>query len=265
MPQTPVEHLLRDLDSPAYDEAWTEFLSDYSAHIYQVIRRFEPDVDNAADCFQFVCERLIENRSRRLRKFKGEGSATFVTWLRAVVRNLCIDWHRKQFGRHRQFRSIGRLSVFDQAVFRVVYERAVSPEQCRALLAAEFPNATESRINESKARIETVLTPNQRWLLTKRSGNTNEQPDAFEQSENALADLADSGASPESRAIEKESREKLERALAKLSPSDRLLIRLRFEEDLTLAEVGKLLGLGNAQRTDRQIKEILTNLRKLMS
>jgi DNA-directed RNA polymerase specialized sigma subunit len=52
--------------------------------------------------------------------------------------------------------------------------------------------------------------------------------------------------------------------VADLSDQDRLLIRLRFEEGLTLEQAARLLGLGNAQRADRQIKEILLKLREVM-
>jgi RNA polymerase sigma factor (sigma-70 family) len=266
MPHTPIEALLKELDSPNAEEAWAQFLSCYSAHIYQVIRHLESDIDHSADCFQYVCEQLIENRSRRLRKFKGEGAATFVTWLRAVVRNLCIDWHRKQFGRQRQFRAIARLPVFDQEVFRIIYERAIPPDECLSMLTAQFPNTTTARIDASRARIENLLTTNQRWLLTKRmhAGNGNELT-SLDQPESFLSELPDSQPDPEAAAITNERRQELRRALAQLSPGDRLLIRLRFEEGLTLDKAAEVLGLGNAQRADRQVKAILERLTKLMS
>src|SRR5262245_27152537 len=169
MPQQPLEHLLRDLYSSTPEDAWAEFLDAYSPVIYQVVRYMEADADNAADCFQYVCEQLIDARSKRLKKFKGQGPATFTTWLRAMVRNLCIDSHRKQFGRHRQLSSIARLPRFDQEVFRLVYERAVPVEESVTVLAGEFPEATLQRINESRDRIEGVLTSKQRWLIAERA------------------------------------------------------------------------------------------------
>ena len=54
--------------------------------IFQVGRYFEKDLDRASDCFQFVCEKLSEDRFRRLLRFKPQGTASFSTWLRAVVR-----------------------------------------------------------------------------------------------------------------------------------------------------------------------------------
>ena len=266
MPPTSLDDLLQNLNSSNASEAWERFLSEYSAHIYQVIRHFEQDADNAGDCFQFVCEQLIENQSRRLRKFKGDGSATFVTWLRAVVRNLCIDWHRKQFGRHRQFRSIARLSDFDREVYRLTYERAVSPEQSLVEVMGAFPGTTQKDIDESRARIEDSLTINQRWLLTNRTrrGKASES-NGFKHGDDPLAQVVDDSPSPEAIAISQQERAQLSKALRRLPPRDRLLIRLRFEEGLTLSEVGRLLDIGNAQRTDRQIKEVLESLRKLLN
>jgi RNA polymerase sigma factor (sigma-70 family) len=261
MARPPLEILLRNLYSADQQGAWVDFLSEYANVIYQVVRHLETDPDNAADCFQFVCEQLIDHRSKRLRKFKGDGPATFSTWLRAIVRNLCIDWHRKQFGRHRLFSSVTQLPVFDQQVFRMVYERAVPPEDCVAILAAEFPNTTIHQITESRNRIEGALTPKQRWLIAQRVGNQNGNA---EHSEEILRDVKDAGPDPEAQAIENERKRRLERAMKSLSPNDRLLIRLRFEEGLTLEKAAALLGLGNAQKADRQVREILERLRKLM-
>src|SRR5258706_12794353 len=95
--------ILRGLTSDEAQSAWSEFLQSYAALIYQVVGFFERDTDHAADCFLFVCEHLSNNRYRRLRAFRVDGPAKFTTWLRAVVRNLCLDWHRKEFGRQRIF------------------------------------------------------------------------------------------------------------------------------------------------------------------
>jgi RNA polymerase sigma factor (sigma-70 family) len=76
--------------------------------------------------------------------------------------------------------------------------------------------------------------------------------------------MEDQQPNPELQAIDNERRRHLSNALAKLSSDERLLIRLRFEEGLTLDQVATLLGLGNAQRADRRVKEILERLQKLI-
>ena len=131
------------------EEAWAEFLQEYSTLIFSIAQHLERDIDRASDCFQFVCERLSADGFRRLRRFKPQGPASFPTWLRAVVRNLCLDWRRKEFGRRRVFRSIARLSSFDQEVFRYVYERGDSIDDTFVLLQSRFSDVTPERLAES--------------------------------------------------------------------------------------------------------------------
>lgn len=256
-----VEQILEQLRSYDADQAWSDFLEEYSAPIFQVICHFESDPDRASDCFQFVCEQLIKNRFRRLRQFKLHGSAKFSTWLRAVVRNLCIDWHRKEAGRPRPFKSISRLSSFDQEVFRLLYERGVSLEEGLRLMIPAFPNTTEERLAESRQRIEKGLTAQQRWLLDTRVARSNMATFAMDV-ENATANVPYPCPDPEMQAMLKERYQDLHRRLNRLSSQERLMVLLRFEEELTLDQIAKLLDLGNAQRVDRQLKQILSQLRE---
>ena len=169
MPDQSVEKILEQLRSGDPHEAWTEFLEEYSAVIFQVGWYFERDLDRASDCFQFACEKLSEDNFRRLLRFKPQGPAVFSTWLRAVVRNLCLDWHRKEFGRRRPLRSISSMSLFDQKVFSCVYERGVSAQETLHLLQSNFPDVTPERLAESRERIEQGLNAKQRWLLAART------------------------------------------------------------------------------------------------
>lgn len=257
-----VENILQQLRSRDPHEAWSAFLEEYSVVIFQVSRYLEKDLDRASDCFQFVCEKLSEDRFRRLLRFKPHGSASFSTWLRAVVRNLCLDWRRKEFGRRRRFRSISRLSIFDQEVFSCIYERGVSAEEALRLLQSKFLDVTSERVAESRERIERELTTKQRWLLSVRSRRGPQETNTtVEKVEAVPLEIPDQRPNPEAQSLLAERREALDRALNHLSERERLLVRMRFEQELTLEQIAKLLDLGNAQRADRQIKEILVRLR----
>ena len=263
MPEQSVANVLQQLRSRDPHEAWIVFLEEYSVLIFQVSRHIEKDLDRASDCFQFVCEKLSEDRFRRLLRFKAEGSASFSTWLRAVVRNLCLDWRRKEYGRPRRFRSISRLTGFDQEVFSCVYERGVSAEEALQLLQSKFPDVSSEHVAESRERIEQTLTTKQRWLLSVRSRRGPQETNpTFEEVEAAALEIADPRPDPETQALTAARREALDRALGHLSKRERLLVRLRFEQELTLEQIARLLDLGNAQRADRQIREILERLRE---
>jgi RNA polymerase sigma factor (sigma-70 family) len=263
MPEKSFDNLLEQISSRNPEEAWGLFLDEYSTTVLQVVRHVERDSDFVPDCFQFVCERLSANSFRRLRKFRPQGPAVFSTWLRAVVRNLCLDWRRKQFGRPRFFKSISRLSVFDQEVFRRLYERRVSFDETFQSLRSTFPDITHTRLAESSARIEKELTTKQRRLLDARLSQQASQASAsFDETEAAQANVRDPAPNPEVQAVLEERARALRRALGGLPQRERLLIRLRFEQELTLEQVARLLDLGNAQRAERQIKAVLAKLRE---
>lgn len=69
---------------------------------------------------------------------------------------------------------------------------------------------------------------------------------------------------PEMWAGRQEERAALLAAMTRLSARERLLVRLRFERELTLDEIARLLHLDNAQRVDRRIQEAVEKLRAAM-
>ncbi|MFS8085623.1 MAG: RNA polymerase sigma factor [Acidobacteriota bacterium] len=265
MPKQSIEDILVQLDSRDPHHAWDEFLQAYSGLIFQVARHFEKDSDSASDCFQFVCERLSEKRFRRLLRFDPKGVASFSTWLRAVVRNLCLDWSRKEFGRRRKFRSISRLSAFDQQVFHCIHECGLSIDEAHRLLQSRAPGLTYESVAESNDRIEQHLTVQQRWLLrTQLMRRAPRVAITVDEVGGSQLEIPDPRPDPETQAASTERQAALERALGRLTKRERLLVRLRFEQELTLEQIARLLNLGNAQRVDRQIKDILARLREAL-
>jgi RNA polymerase sigma factor (sigma-70 family) len=254
--------LLCRFQSPRAQEAWVEFLQSYAPLIFQVVRLSEQDADAAADCFLFVCEQLSRKRFRRLRRFQPKGPASFATWLRTVVRRLYLDWHRKEFGRQRIFQSLQSLSALEQGIFRWVYEQGASLEEAFMQLRGRYPDLTREQVAASWERIQGLLTPRQLFLLGVRRPKL----EPLEAAEEGWPEqqLADPGPDPESLAALEEQRTALAQALSRLPAPDRLLIRLRFEHELTLEEVARLTKSGDAQSVDRRIRGILERLRKEM-
>jgi len=255
--------LLCRFQSPGAQEAWAEFLQSYAPLIFQVVRLSALDADAAADCFLFVCEQLSRKRFRRLRRFRPSGPASFATWLRTVVRRLCLDWHRKEFGRQRIFQSLQSLSALEQGIFRCVYEQGASLDETFMQLRARYPDLTREQVAANWERIQGLLTPRQLFLLGVRRPKL-EPLEATEEGW-PQQQLADPGPDPESLAALEEQRTALARALSRLPAPDRLLIRLRFEHQLTLEEVGRITKSGDAQTADRRIRKILERLREEMA
>jgi RNA polymerase sigma factor (sigma-70 family) len=235
--------------------------------IYSACKFSTSDADQAADCFLFACEQLSRNNYRRLRSYRPEGPASFATWLRVVVKNLCLDWRRKQFGRPRLFRSIAKLPQLALEVYRCRYLKGQSPDETFMSLGPRFPGLTLQRIIDTEAEVRQSLTPNQMWLIGARklhSQNFSAISQEYRSSEGNTAGEypVDPGPDQELQFAQKEEEERLRSVLAKLPAIDRLLLRLRFEEDLSLEQIGRVTGFGDAQRVHRRLSQIFATLRK---
>jgi RNA polymerase sigma factor (sigma-70 family) len=81
------------------EAAWQAFLDRYSLLIRHTAAKLGSGYDLTMDRYAFVLEQLRADDFRRLRKFQAGGSARFSTWLVVVVRRLCLDHHRRLYGR----------------------------------------------------------------------------------------------------------------------------------------------------------------------
>ena len=138
--------------------------------------------------------------------------------------------------------------------------------ECLHLLTPQFPGLTEHDISDINARLFALLTPRQRWQLGTRRASGGPQADeptsAFD---DATLQLEEPGPGPEDLAQSAQDLGQLDAALAGLPPRQRLLLRLRYEQDLTLAEVARLTGLGDPFRANRQIQAALAALAAIMN
>lgn len=262
MPGDPfVESVLSSLSSLERESAWCAFLERYSGLIYHVVRSFDRDPDNSGNCFLFVCEKLSANEFRRLRKFDQSGRASFSTWLLAVVRNLCLDWLRKEHGRHRIFGSVARRSTMEQLLFDCVFRRGFSAEEAREELGRRGFEMTFSAVEERICDLRRCLSSRQLWLLS--SGKT--VLDSIDsENEGTYVEPADPAPDPEALVALRETHQHVSTAVSSLSESDRLLIRLRYHQGLTLEQVATLVGLKDAQTADRRLRDIIEALRRAL-
>lgn len=258
--QHAIQDLLHRLGSADAGPAWVEFVDRYSGLIMKTVHRFEYGQDRANECFLFVCEKLYDRRFRRLMAFNTAGSASFANWLSAVVFNLCVDWHRAEFGRATVLPAISALPAFDQRVFQCHYQLGMNSETCFQTLKADFPELSRNQLSRSLARIHTLLTPRQRWQLSVRYQRRRRS--AAEPSGPPLEHLQAQGQGPECGAESAEEVEQLQRAMARLETDHRLLLHLRFQEGLTYHQIAQIEQLGDPHRARRHIQAALDALHR---
>jgi RNA polymerase sigma factor (sigma-70 family) len=255
------DDLFRQLRSRDPREAWAWFLEFYSPLLFDVARRFESESEAVADCYLYICEQLSANGFRRLLRFRPEGPARFSTWLCAVARNLCLDWHRREFGRHRVFESVARMPALDQEIFRGLFVERLPIEDLFLKLEPRHPGLTIHQVAKHAAIVGQALSSRQRWLLTVRASRGAPPPtDAAERDEAELLRIPSKMPNPETWAGLQEERAALLGAMLRLPPRERLLIKLRFARELTLAEIAKLMGFDNPQVADRRIRDVVEKL-----
>jgi RNA polymerase sigma factor (sigma-70 family) len=117
---------------------------------------------------------------------------------------------------------------------------------------------SRGEIESSLDRVYAQMTPRQAWAWSARSILT----ESVEGESGATMQLPDPAPTPETVAELRESNRALLRGLRSLSFEQRLAIRFRFEQDLTLQEIATLLKLKNAQAADRVLRNALARLRE---
>jgi hypothetical protein len=84
---------------------------------------------------------------------------------------------------------------------------------------------------------------------------------ATEQSEDRVVQMADLRLDQESLVAAKEQQALLKKCVASPTKEERLILQLRFEQDLSLETIAGLTGLRDAQRVHRRIRALLIKLR----
>jgi RNA polymerase sigma factor (sigma-70 family) len=195
--------LLRASDGGEADRAWERFLERHSGTILDATWCVSQDYDGRMDRYAYVLEQLRTDRFKRLRRYTANPRARFQTWLTVVCRRLCVDYHRRRYGR-------------DRAVGRESQEQAARRRRLVDLVAEE--------LDPNRIRDASLANPEEQTRRTELSF--------------ALDD-----------------------ALSKLPPEDRLLLRLRFQDGLSVRATARVLRIPTVFHVYRQLNTTLGLLR----
>jgi len=239
---------------------WAFFVQQYSGLLLHTIREAESDYDQVLDRYLYVCQKLAEREFKRLLSFKQGGQREFAAWLRAVTRNLCIDYLREQQGRRRLPRAIARLPALDQEVFEAAFWQGHNATETHELLRVNHPELRFAQVLESLERIQTALQPWQLQKVLDQKPAPNPVSPVGRSGEDLLEQVPDGRAGPEEDALLQEKANLLQKAVAELPEPARLLLRLRFELGLTLQEIARLSGLTDHRKVHEELARICEQL-----
>jgi hypothetical protein len=177
-----------------------------------------------------------------------------------VAVNLAHDWRRQRYGRPRAFRVIRALSPLHLALFQARFRDGLTGPQAREAVAARAPGVGAADLHRAEEEVEGRLTSRHRLALVARHAIG--RPESVEALAELGAEVADADdLRPDEVFFRRCRGAELRRAVAALPVGDRLLIRLRFDRELTLCAVARAAGLKDAQTADRRLRSILARLR----
>lgn len=217
--------------------------------IRYVCRRRGLRGDEAEEFAAEVRLRLVESDYDILRKFKGR--STLTTYLTVVIQRLALDFRAARWGRWRPSalaRAEGPAAVrFEQLVVR----DGVRADEALAIVAREIEGIDRARL--------AALAP--RFPLRARRSYVGEE----------LLERAAAGAPDAERLLVRADeasrfervKARLAEVLAELEPSERLLLQLRFEQGMKVADIARLQQ-ADQKRLYRRIDEVLQGLRTVL-
>ena len=199
----PLSALLTASDSQSREDAWAAFLAAYSALIMRVARLLGGGDDAVMDRYAFVLDQLRRDDLKRIRQYAADGRGEFTTWLVLVVRRLCLDEHRRRYGR--------RQSDSDAATERRAERRRLADVLG---IAPELTDVAAPATDDADAGIRAAE------LWTALGG-----------------------------------------AIGRLDVSDRLLLRLRFSDDLSVPHIARIVRAQSTASVYRRLERIFASLR----
>lgn len=229
------------------ETAWDLFIDRYSGLMLTTLHHLGFDHDGVMDRFVYLCEKLSEHRFRRLRTIRFAGQrGDLEPWLRTVVQHLSVSWAWSVDGRRRLFKSISKLTPRHQRIFELYFWCGLTPSQVREQLSVEEHLELDLLVVlDALEELFNNLDSHQTWrLMSQLIRHREAVPVADVDSPMANAfEPRDGAADPERSLLQRERRRHVENALADLEPRQRLVLQLRYDDALPLAEVASILGL----------------------
>jgi RNA polymerase sigma factor (sigma-70 family) len=210
--------------------------------ITSVCRRRGMSLDAIEDFAQFAKMRLIDHDYAALRKFQGRSS--FGTFIAAVTANILLDYRNHEWGKWRKSAEAERLGELSVELERLLYRDWHSVDEAFHILARQHPGLTRPEIEDLAARIP-VRTRRQ-MVGVEEARST---PAAAHAAEASLGETA--------------SRVSLVvcSVMDRMSEEDQLLLRLRFEAGMTVAQIARAMH-GHQQQLYRRLYTIFEQLKE---
>jgi RNA polymerase sigma factor (sigma-70 family) len=218
--------------------------------IRAVCRRQRLLPQDAEDFASTVRVHLIDNDYAVLRRF--EGRSSIATYLVTVVTHLALDWRNARWGKWRPSAEARRQGPVATQLERLTRRDDLTFEEACETLRTNF------HVTESREDLEAMAA-----RLPLRSGRRFVPDDQLE-------GVADADPTPDALLERQHAAEKarvaiglLAAAIASLPPQDALIVKLKFQDGMRIADIARTLNLDD-KPLYRRIARLLPQLREAL-
>jgi RNA polymerase sigma factor (sigma-70 family) len=230
------------------EELFLAHLPVIDAAVDQVCRRHRLSDAEADDFASEVRLHILEKNYEPLRKFQGRSSLR--TYLVVVVNHLFLDYRNRTWGKWRPSAEAKRQGPLAILVERLVTRDGWTAEQAIEMLRVNHGVDASEAVHALLERV-TQRTPSRQFVAETEAAHVESAapaPDA-----NVLR--------AEQDFLAKRVQTALDRVRQTLAPVERVILRMRFEDAVAVADIARALHL-NQKRLYRTIDALLVTLRK---
>ncbi|HVS01219.1 MAG TPA: sigma-70 family RNA polymerase sigma factor [Thermoanaerobaculia bacterium] len=214
-----------------------------------VCRRYRLGEQEAEELDAFVKERLVETDYAALRKYRGESALR--TYLSTVVHRLFFDFRNTRWGRWRPSLAAIRLGTAAVELERLLCRDGHSFDQAWRILVGEHDfRGSREELRRIADRLPKREPPTRQVELSQAP------PEALAIPPHSYEPWRDESQQVVQRAFAA--------AFASLGAEDRMILELRFETDLSVADVSRALALPQ-RGLYRRVRRVLRKLRREMA
>jgi RNA polymerase sigma factor (sigma-70 family) len=212
-----------------------------------IARRHRLTPAEADDFRSEVSLAIIEDGYAALGAFQGRSSLR--TYLTTVIQRLFLDYRRKSWGKWRPSAEAGRRGTVALRLEILLYRDGLPLEEALETLRTDFA-CQETR--EALIELAQILPPRTSRRAMAEGGEDSAAVPAGE--------LASPEVQLEGSRTSQQAQRLINEVMEALATQDRIILRMRFEDDISVAGISRALHL-DQKRLYRRIDELLANFR----
>jgi RNA polymerase sigma factor (sigma-70 family) len=197
---------------------------------------------------------LIEDDYAVLARFQGRSSLP--TYLMTVIQRLVLDYQRKRWGKWRPSAEALRLGPVAQQLERLIHRDGLSAsEACESLKTNHGVEEASQTLMEMASRLPARVSRRTETIDHTTDGSAPIVPAATEASNPHVVLEVSDGV--------RRCQEAIWRALEAMPADDRVLLRLHFEDEVSIADIARIRKV-DQKRLYRKMQALLGSLREVL-